>query len=849
IWFNQRQKPVVYIAEEKDTVAFPILRLQNGIDSSINQGLKYNPLSYSRHGDTAYFFKNSCKTLRYLLVVPVLGYDRYNSSNSSPNYTLQANVGFTPDPLAAGKGDFCSNAIEIDLIDNDNSSNSTSISCHSIGESFGEDGSNMSCLGEIDDVKTTWFKVNYTGNLKNDLSFNLTEKTNYPPNQFKYRVLYGNCNSMTAGPCVDEINSSYRLDCMAPSTYYIQVSSPKNAIGTIELSAKSRPTQYQVCKPFDPDELLAHFIPIGGCNPNDTFLFENLSTQGDSITYLWEFGDGASSTLKSPAHLYNTTGSKTDTFFVTLTVKNTQTLASKSVKKAVYIFKNLIFDLGPDTNNFCNRLFKPDPVLNFTPSLIQWHSDYPIDSPLILSPNLRASSNGIKYYIIVGFSNCRIKDSIKIDYNYHGDREYNYDLCEGGFFQAVVRDTFPIYEWSNGAKTDSFTIDKPGTYTLKLGYTEECYSIYTYNLTSKESPKIKFVGNPQCIGQILEIQPEKDGNYYYYWPHDRSNRQQTVVIDTGYIKVVATLNNCSIIDSYYVDPSKLLFPKFIDTVSCTKPLMLTEKYKNSRYLWNTGDTTNSISINDEGLYQVDISKGDCKISNEWNVTFSEIADVVNDNIILCDTASHIIKIDSNYTVLWFDSLTKNTRILTTEGNYWVEIKDGKCKIRNEFEVKRIDFSQFSLGPDTALCPPFRIELKVPQADTIFWSNGVENEKSNYITDTGYVWVQLLQNGCFASDTMLITTLDCIAKLHVPNAFTPEGENPIFLPKGVNIEEFEMKIYNSWGERLFITNDLSIGWPGTFKGEICQMDVYVYVINYKAQNQGAKTISGGFLLLR
>ncbi len=71
-------------------------------------------------------------------------------------------------------------------------------------------------------------------------------------------------------------------------------------------------------------------------------------------------------------------------------------------------------------------------------------------------------------------------------------------------------------------------------------------------------------------------------------------------------------------------------------------------------------------------------------------------------------------------------------------------------------------------------------------------------------------------------------------LFIPNAFTPGGKNPIFRPENVfvNVEGYSFVIFDRWGEKIFETSDPKGGWDGTFKGDKCQMDVYVYLLRYK-----------------
>jgi len=76
-------------------------------------------------------------------------------------------------------------------------------------------------------------------------------------------------------------------------------------------------------------------------------------------------------------------------------------------------------------------------------------------------------------------------------------------------------------------------------------------------------------------------------------------------------------------------------------------------------------------------------------------------------------------------------------------------------------------------------------------------------------------------------------------LYVPNAFSPnnDGINDVFLPKGdgLVLSEYNMTIYDRWGNKMFYSTDINKGWNGTVNGgsDIVPMDSYVYVINIVA----------------
>jgi gliding motility-associated-like protein len=90
------------------------------------------------------------------------------------------------------------------------------------------------------------------------------------------------------------------------------------------------------------------------------------------------------------------------------------------------------------------------------------------------------------------------------------------------------------------------------------------------------------------------------------------------------------------------------------------------------------------------------------------------------------------------------------------------------------------------------------------------------------------------DGCTDLDTQRV----CIgpeAGIYVPNAFTPndDGTNDVFIPvtMGIDPTQYQLWIYDRWGNLIFYTDDLSEGWNGNVQGhdEPCQIDTYVWKI--------------------
>ncbi|MDZ4714333.1 MAG: PKD domain-containing protein [Cytophagales bacterium] len=77
---------------------------------------------------------------------------------------------------------------------------------------------------------------------------------------------------------------------------------------------------------------------------------------------------------------------------------------------------------------------------------------------------------------------------------------------------------------------------------------------------------------------------------------------------------------------------------------------------------------------------------------------------------------------------------------------------------------------------------------------------------------------------------------------VPNAFSPATSGPsgglgggvgtkndVFIPIMIGVTQFEMLVFNRWGELMFRSNDPQIGWDGYYQGNLCAQDVYMYKI--------------------
>jgi gliding motility-associated-like protein len=121
--------------------------------------------------------------------------------------------------------------------------------------------------------------------------------------------------------------------------------------------------------------------------------------------------------------------------------------------------------------------------------------------------------------------------------------------------------------------------------------------------------------------------------------------------------------------------------------------------------------------------------------------------------------------------------------------------------------------------------------------TLSDTSSLQNTTYAYSDEAGGTYPVYLQvtnqYGC-VDDTSLEVIVDPNWSFYIPNAFTPNGDgvNDLFFGKGTGITDYEIWVFDRWGNLIFTTTDINEGWDGTVQGksgEICQEDVYVWKV--------------------
>jgi gliding motility-associated-like protein len=120
------------------------------------------------------------------------------------------------------------------------------------------------------------------------------------------------------------------------------------------------------------------------------------------------------------------------------------------------------------------------------------------------------------------------------------------------------------------------------------------------------------------------------------------------------------------------------------------------------------------------------------------------------------------------------------------------------------------------------------------------------------TNNQKVWVEGSDNyGCSDTAEMVIKAQGCCS-LMMPNAFSPNGDgmNDKFGPEtNGHPKGYAMRIYNRWGQMIYVSYKIEQKWDGTYNGQPAELDTYHYMITGDCASGELIQMKGDITLLR
>jgi gliding motility-associated-like protein len=200
------------------------------------------------------------------------------------------------------------------------------------------------------------------------------------------------------------------------------------------------------------------------------------------------------------------------------------------------------------------------------------------------------------------------------------------------------------------------------------------------------------------------------------------------------------------------------------------------------------------------------------------------------------------------------------------GDYLVKLTaedPGTCnKIDDTTIIVRVrpkPFSDFDVDPSKPVENiPIRFINKSVGAIKYNWEFGDGAESSakdlihEYPKSDKYLATLTVTNefGCSDDTTKLVEAI-IFPIADVPSAFTPnnDGVNDVLQLKAFGVSQMIFRVYNRWGQEVFVSANASIGWDGKYRGELQPTDVYGYTLSIVFTNGATINKKGEITLIR
>jgi hypothetical protein len=356
------------------------------------------------------------------------------------------------------------------------------------------------------------------------------------------------------------------------------------------------------------------------------------------------------------------------------------------------------------------------------------------------------------------------------------------------------------YSWSPAIGLDNPTIANPiasppqtTEYTLKVTNTNGCESFQTYIVAIAEKPKIAAVA-PICAGASVQLSASGGDTYQWFPPEsvDTATKANPIAkpkVSTRY-KVITTRGQCT--DSAFVDVEVIvpIAKAGADKTTCTGgSVQLGDTAKaGESYTWTPTDgLNNSILSNPIATptkttqYILEVWKNGCTAYDTVLVTVvGKTMAIVSGDTAICggQKVQLVASGGSNYSwtpTVGLDNPSVSNPIASPQitTKYKVIVSNGDCKDSAFVTVSVSPFSGANAGIDKTICPGASTQIGAPPetGNTYIWSDNIAvNERSlsnptvSPNTTTEYIVTVTNATGCVATDTVLVTVGNIVAKV-------------------------------------------------------------------------------------
>ena len=530
----------------------------------------------------------------------------------------------------------------------------------------------------------------------------------------------------------------------------------------------------------------ASFTPdvYSGCTSlTDTFTNNSIN----AVSYLWDFGDNFSSNYISPIHTYTNAG----TYIVKLVVFSSQgCIDSVSHTITVYSLPTPTITANGPTH-FCpgSSVVLDAGVYSF----YNWSNGSSTET-------ITTDTSGNYIVTVTNSNGCTgtatqttIVNSVPT-ISHTGPLSF----CQGGN-DTLIASSGVSYLWSTGATTKRIIITTSGNYSVTVTDTLGCVTASLVSVvTVNPLPTASFTTNfsSGCAPLIVTFTNTSTGGTTYLWDfgdNTSSNFPNPIhSYNAGTYSVKLTvLNSFGCYDTALAIITVITSPNPIITANgpthfCPGNSVVLDAGVFPSYSWNTGSTSETITVDTSGNYIVTVTIGNgCTGTASQSVIVSSIPVILhNGPTSFCFGGSIILHSTPAVSYLWSTGATIDSITVIDSGNYSVTITDTLgCILTSaitHITVNPIPTASFTTDV-TSGCAPLTVSFTNTSTGgtSYLWDFG-DNTSTNYINpvhnyiDTGTYTVKLTtlnSFGCFDTAVQNITVIPSPVPIITPNGPT------------------------------------------------------------------------------
>jgi hypothetical protein len=338
-------------------------------------------------------------------------------------------------------------------------------------------------------------------------------------------------------------------------------------------------------------------------------------------------------------------------------------------------------------------------------------------------------------------------------------------FCQGGSV-TLTASSGVSYIWSNGATTQSIIVTTSGTYTVQV-FNGTCLSAASAGTTVQvnplpATPTITASGPVSfCAGGSVTL--SASGGSTYLWSNGATTA--SIIVNTpGNYSVQVSNGTCTSLTSAAVTVQVHPLPT-APTITASGPLSfctggfvtLTASSASS-YLWSTGATTQSITVNTAGNYSVQVSNGTCTspaavVAVVVNALPATPSITAGGSTTICPGGSVTLTSSAGSSYLWSTGATTQSITVSSAGNYSVQITNAQGCISAPSASTTVQVAStpatptVTAGGPLSFCQGGSVTLTASSASAYQWSNGATTQSITVNSSGNYSVIVSNSQGC------------------------------------------------------------------------------------------------------